>query len=536
MESSRGQEISILNWKWGYVIVLCKFMTNMAVGITKAFGVLLPVMVERFNRNYATVGFICSLPGTIMLFSGPFVSLVLQRVDHRIVAMLGGVISGTFLVSCGFISNITGLGFTLALTGIGRCCAFLPIALLMNQYFKENFVLMNTIASYGSTVGVMFLPVIAERSLEAYGYSGVFMILGAIMFHKVAGGAAIRKPIFSVNDNTTRQSGSEQDPSEVIRHEPSEDDDEEDGIEGGDQMTKLKDELRDDTDQGPALAESRFHTKENLENTETLNAAIVINDTKRYEEDKGILIDDDNEEHVSLLNSACDHPGEVGDLPDASRSGQDDSEKYNLCSSFISRCKLFMTKEALFLMCLPATYLRAYSFEAWVLYLVPHAEQIGITPSRAVFLSSIGGIGGIIGRTIAVILLVKKVHMFKIYIIVGCIASLSFFFDFVGESFIIRSVWAFLQGLCFFVLDTADATFLKLTLVDESNFSFGLGLVMLIHGSGNISAGLLTGALFDVIQSYTIVFMMIGIPVLFFTINVVVISVLLNRRVKSKHV
>eukprot|EP00057_Strongylocentrotus_purpuratus_P017955 XP_011672429.1 PREDICTED: uncharacterized protein LOC105442213 isoform X2 [Strongylocentrotus purpuratus] len=538
MESSRGQEISILNWKWGYVIVLCKFMTEMAIGITKAFGVLLPVMVERFNRNYATVGFICSLPGTIMLFSGPFVSLVLQRVDHRIVAMLGGVISGVCLVACGFISKITGLGFMLALTGIGRCCVYLPISLLMNQYFKENFVLMDTVASYGLIAGIMFLPVITERALEAYGYSGAFMILGAIMFHKVAGGAAIRKPVFIVKDNTTEQSGSDQDPLEVIRFEPSDDDGEVDGIVGGDQMTTLKDESINDMVQGQALAESRFHSKENLENTETLNAAIVINDIIRYEEDEGILNDDDNrEEHVTLLNSACDRPGKVDDLPNASRSGQNDhSEKYNFCSSFISRCKLFITKEALFLMCLPATFFRAYSFEAWVLYLVPHAEQLGITPSRAVFLSSIGGISGIIGRTITVILLIKKVHMFKIYITVGFITSLSFFLDFVGESFMIRSVWAFLQGLCFFVLDTVDATFLKLTLVDESNFSFGLGLVMLINGSGNISAGLLTGALFDVIQSYTIVFMMTGIPVLIFTINIVVISVLLNRRVKSKHV
>ena len=286
---------------------------------------------------------------------------------------------------------------------------------------------MNTIASYGSTVGVMFLPVIAERSLEAYGYSGVFMILGAIMFHKVAGAAAIRKPIFSVKDNTTGQSGSEQDPSEVIRYDPSEDDDEEDGIEGGDQITTLNDESRNDTDQGQALAESRFPTKENLENTEKLNDAIVINDIKRFEEGEEGLNDDDNcEEHVSLLSSACDNPGEVGDLPNASRSGQNDSEKYNFCSSFISRCKLFMTKEALFLLCLPATYFRAYTFEAWVLYLVPHAEQLGITPSRAVFLSSIGGIGGIIGRTIAVILLVKKVHMFKIYIMLVLLPACHF--------------------------------------------------------------------------------------------------------------
>eukprot|EP00057_Strongylocentrotus_purpuratus_P011136 XP_011665610.1 PREDICTED: monocarboxylate transporter 7-like [Strongylocentrotus purpuratus] len=225
MESSRGQDISVLNWKWGYVIILCKFVTNMGFGIIKAFGVLLPLMVERFNTNYATLGFLCTLPGSIMLFSGPFVSLVLQRVDHRLVAMSGGVISVVCLVSCGFISNITGLGITMALSGIGRCCVYLPISLLINQYFKENFVLMNTIGSYGSIIGVVFLPVITERSLEAYGYCGVFMILGAIMFHNVAGAAAIRKPVFSVKDSITEQSGSDQDPSE--------DDDEENDIRGG---------------------------------------------------------------------------------------------------------------------------------------------------------------------------------------------------------------------------------------------------------------------------------------------------------------
>eukprot|EP00057_Strongylocentrotus_purpuratus_P011137 XP_011665611.1 PREDICTED: monocarboxylate transporter 7-like [Strongylocentrotus purpuratus] len=286
MESSGGQEISILNWKWGYVIILCNFVTNMGFGIIKAFGVLLPVMVERFNINYATLGFICSLPGSILLFSGPFVSLVLQRVDHRIVAMLGGVISGVCLVSCGFISNITGLGIILALTGIGRCCVYLPVSLLMNQYFKENYVLMSTIASYGTTAGVMFLPVITERSLEAYGYSGVFMILGAIMFHEVAGAAAIRKPICSVKDNITGQSGSDQDPSEVIHHELLEDEGEVDG----------------------------FHTKEDSEKTKTQNTAIEINDITGYEKDEGILDDKDNfEEHVPFLKSACDHPGALLD-------------------------------------------------------------------------------------------------------------------------------------------------------------------------------------------------------------------------------
>ena len=59
-----------VNWWWGYVILLCKFMLMfLDAGIAKSFGVLIPEMVVRLNSNYATVGFISSLPNTLTYFA-----------------------------------------------------------------------------------------------------------------------------------------------------------------------------------------------------------------------------------------------------------------------------------------------------------------------------------------------------------------------------------------------------------------------------------------------------------------------------------
>ena len=49
--------------------------------------------------------------------TGPVVSLILLRVNHRLVAMTGGVMSGVSLIASAFITNTAVLGVCLALTG-----------------------------------------------------------------------------------------------------------------------------------------------------------------------------------------------------------------------------------------------------------------------------------------------------------------------------------------------------------------------------------------------------------------------------------
>ncbi|XP_041484540.1 uncharacterized protein LOC121431107 isoform X2 [Lytechinus variegatus] len=543
MDHSQSTDVPISNWKWGYAILLSKFVINIWAGIPKSFGVLLPEMVDRFSANYATLGFICSLPGTITLFSGPFASLVLKLVDQRVAAMSGAVIIGVCLISCGFTYNITAFGILLGLTGV-RSFVYLPITLRLNQYFKENFVLINTVASFGVTTGIMFLPIITERSLEAYGYHGAFLILGGIMLHMVAAAAAIRKPMYKTTGHITKQAACDRDTSEIDCHELCDAKKCSLNIEGSKQAqgTTKCGANRDTTE---VVAEVSWHHAGNTCSTakhfKDLNNE---NGVKRCQDDEGIAHDDDinrnEQENIPLVDNGsypdhADMPNKKLDTLTSTDANQDhdDGSQNAFCSLLISRCKLFVTNEMLFLMCIPSIFFYVYGFDAWVLFLVPHAEDLGISSSKAVFLSSVGGVGGLIGRLIAIFLLFKKIDMIKIYIIVGFINSLTFFLDFIGESFLVRSVWAFIQAVCFFIQDTSGATYLKFVLRDESNFSFGLGLIMLVQGCGSISSGVFTGTLLDVTQSYTKVFMITGISSACCTVNVIVIFILLKGRLGS---
>ncbi|XP_030849700.1 monocarboxylate transporter 12-B-like [Strongylocentrotus purpuratus] len=150
-------------------------------------------MVERLESDYATVGFICSLPATFMCLGCPFVTLVLPKINHRFVAMLGGGLCGLCIIASAFFKNSVAVGIFLASSGVGLSMTFMPTVIALNDFFREKFVLVNTITLYGYTAGSMLLPIVMERSFEAYGYVGAFIILGGITFNLVACGATIRK-------------------------------------------------------------------------------------------------------------------------------------------------------------------------------------------------------------------------------------------------------------------------------------------------------------------------------------------------------
>ena len=132
------------------------------------------------------------------------------------------------------LSSFTNLFFLLFL-GFGLGLAYMPVVLLINDYFPDKFVILNTFTLFGYTAGAMVVPVIIERSFEAYGYEGAFVILGGIVLNVVVCGAVVRKPETAVRPETKKggsdvdgeNRGSYVDPShykteEVVRDEAEE--------------------------------------------------------------------------------------------------------------------------------------------------------------------------------------------------------------------------------------------------------------------------------------------------------------------------
>lgn len=576
---------------WRYVILFCKFSVGfLDSGLAKSFGVLIPRMVARLKVNYTTVGLLCSLPGTLQYLACLIMPMILEVVSLRLVAMAGGLVSGVCLMLCAFTSNIGLLGLFLALTGVGFASVFMTTFILLNEYFQDKLVMANTISLYGYTAGTMILPFIAERSLEAYGYSGAFIILGGLMLNNVAIGAAVRPLkakkrrqqshnksdcnlehrrtideargsrgeddlLFNRIEHDKEQSRSrvkegkgsnahEQIVALVEQHQGN------GAISSDVKHGPITDETKDDTHERiPFLNELRQGKGEPLDQVKDRQGndmpgekLVTLSTEHQGDEDIGSVInghetrigeDDEIVARRSLLDiddeQNSDRKPSIEDINRSYKEGSVPSTSRNR-SSF----KAMLREEYLFFISLPALVLNGYIVYSWFLFLVPHAVQLGFLESQAVFLSSIGGIGGVMGRTLFIILLAKDVDLFTLYIVIGFVGSLSFILDFVGTAYAFRAGLAFIQGICIFIEDTLPSTFSKMLVMNDDNFNIALALIMFCVGIGATAAGVLSGFLIDITQSSTKLFIINGGIHLIMVIYLIVIKVLLMKKTRIK--
>ena len=349
--------------------------------------------------------------------------------------------------------------------------AYMPVVLLLNDYFPDKFIMLNTIALFGSTAGAMVLPVITERAFEAYGYEGAFVILGGIVLNVVVCGAAVRKPQIS----------------------------------GCRQATKGCDDAAEDNQMSVDCEVGRCDSDDRTAHESTQGIAYkveedVCNDAEDETGNEQAFVTLERQNRIANVQNECspliqDHPESDDNCGAPGSSSSESSQEETRHTSSIVRAfrKTFPFQEPIFSFTLPINFFFFYVLYAWMLFLVPNAEQRGIGRSEAVLLSTIAGVGGVAGRLIFIVLLAFKFNTFIIYIVAGVVCSATFFLDFAGSGYAIRAVLALLQGVCFFIEDTCSLVFAKELVKNEANFSFAISLTTFLGGVGAIAAGLLTG-------------------------------------------
>ncbi|XP_072177308.1 monocarboxylate transporter 12-B-like [Diadema setosum] len=430
--TSRGTTVKPQDSKdsWRYVIVLSKFtIMFLDAGLAKSFGVLLPVMITRYNTDYKTMGMICSMPATLTYFAAPLVHLLTRVVNVRALTVLGGFLYAVPVLCVPFVDSTILLGILTSTTGFGMAMLHFPHYMALNDYFPVSFVFYNTMTLFGVTLGAFCLPVIVEKLLEAYGESGTFLILGGICLNTVACGAVVRPP--------TDISGLKQKEEEMKR--------------------------------------------------------------------EGHLIEDST---TSSLKT----------------NSVQNMEKSSGCArSFVNKLtSLIFVSEPEFTLVTPAIFLSSYVLYAWMLFLVPQAEWLGIEPSRAVFLSSIAGISGIFGRILFLVLVHLDLNPNLIFAHCCVICSVSFFVFTLKATYVYQAVNAAIQGFVMFILDSLPHTITKKTVRRQEHLSIALTAQLLIFGSGALFGDLLSGFIFDVTRSYTVVFAAFGSIQIVVLVNVLV--------------
>ncbi|XP_003726230.3 monocarboxylate transporter 12 [Strongylocentrotus purpuratus] len=151
-------------------------------------------MMYVFSTNASSLGLVCSMPTSMMSLSSLPMAYILKsgHISPRVMAVIGAIISSLGIIIAGHLTSVIALGFCLTITGIGLSMGYLPSKVLLNDYFMDDFILMNSIGNLGSTVGALVVPVIIERSLQAYGFSGAMLILGGISLHAIVGSVTLR--------------------------------------------------------------------------------------------------------------------------------------------------------------------------------------------------------------------------------------------------------------------------------------------------------------------------------------------------------
>ncbi|XP_041465034.1 monocarboxylate transporter 12-like [Lytechinus variegatus] len=463
---------------WKYFILMSKsLLLFIDGGITKSFGVLIPDVVVRYDSDYKTAAFVLSLPSTIMYFAVPITMLLVKLTTPRTMGMVGGLLCALPIICAPWAPSIHILGIMLSVTGFGMALTLYPLLLYLNVYFSKSFIFSNALTFFGWTCGAFLIPIIVERSLEAYGYTGSFLILGGIASHSMVCGAVVRPP------------------RDRRRHdcEKSTDDGEKDPLLLDTPTSEPVDKHGDQHHHQPGNVES--------ETSKVLSAQLSGQNSQSYNEMKS----------------------------------SDGKSSWCSCASFTNKLKsVVFLQEPLYTLVAPATILQYFAMAGWMLFLVPHAVGAGIDRSNAVFLSTIAGISGIFGRILYLVLLHFDYDNTVIFCIACMISACTFFIDFVSSSYIFLAAMAGVQGVTLFILDSLPHAMMKLSIRNEENFPGALAATPFLGGAGIATGDYVSGYIYDVTSSFTTLFTLYGMLHVIITINLVIFKLISQQRRTSE--
>ncbi|XP_071487381.1 monocarboxylate transporter 7-like [Diadema antillarum] len=436
---------------WKYVVLLSKFcILFFDAGLAKSFGVLIENMVSRFDSDYKTIAFICSMPSALLTILCPFVYSLMKVVQPRLLVISGSFLCAVPLMCVPLVRTLPLLGFLFALTGFGMSIVFLSIFITLNEYFLKSFIFFNTLSTLGVTIGAFCLPVIVEWSLTAYGYNGAFLILGGMCLHTVPCSLTIRPP----RDGKTLQVH-------------------------------------------PTATKENNNVLKSVDNQSTTPSA--------SEKDfKKISVD--------------------------SKSGDMESSRVSSLRIRLKSCVYFA--EPLFALITPCFVFCYFFMYAWVLFLIPAAESLGIERSRAVYLASIAGFGGVVGKFGMLLTIYAKFDLILVYIICCSVCNVTIFISSVNDTYLYQALMAFTQGLTVFAFDSIGGVMTKLTVENEENVPIAFSFMAFACGIGILIGDALSGHIYDVTQSYRAVFNTLGLALLSVIVILVAVFIILRRRAK----
>lgn len=202
---------------WGWVVVASSFFVIFILdGVFFTFGSIFHDMADDIGEDESLVALINSIAVALYFLGGPLVSALINRFGFRACTMSGSIICAlAFLCSYFARSYAALIVFYGVFGGLGSCLASMSSGLVVGFYFERLRALAMSIASIGSSVGIMIMFTVNTylvklagwriTTLFHSGYFGIIYFLGMTF-----------RPLLSLTVTTTTD-----DPTRTVTYLPS---------------------------------------------------------------------------------------------------------------------------------------------------------------------------------------------------------------------------------------------------------------------------------------------------------------------------
>lgn len=428
----------------------------------------------------------------------------------------------------------------------------LPTIMALNKHFVDRFALAYGVAQTGPAVGMIVLPVITENLAHGFGWKGALFLLGAINFHMMITAVVTREPehvyghwrrkktsdpddmeskrarfekdacnlkeVKSLGASVLLNGGAEEIPyqqrngakygscmnlssdvskaarrNSFLMRKFKSCDEEDIAIMSDDEFSTPKQSLRDKSEK-----RKPYHKYGN----DTVNC----NDKQPlFSESRGKYY---GKEHWAYEIRKLSYVSEEHESVDSRERLSKGTTVRSSCSSCLSSCKsgamsvvrfldLELMRDAPALIVLQLSFILLTSVHVgWMIFLVPHAIAKGIPLESAVFLSSVGGVGNLIGRIVQGPIVDRRLLTgVQLSILLSIVNAITFAIDPLLQTLPVLCADAFFSGLCSGALIPLVAICVK-EVVPRDRFANAVGLVSLSYGIGEPLGGYLAGKLY----------------------------------------
>ncbi|XP_001370489.4 monocarboxylate transporter 11 [Monodelphis domestica] len=193
---------------WGWVVAGSAFVVNgLSYGLLRSLGLALPAFEEYFDRSTQDTSWVSAIALAVQQAASPVGSALSTRWGARPVVMVGGTITSLGFILSAFASSLLHLYLGLGLlAGSGWALVFAPALGTVSRYFSRRRVLAVGLALTGNGVASLLLAPVLQLLLDAFGWRGALLLLGATTLHLIPCGALLRPLSLSGDPNTPPQS------------------------------------------------------------------------------------------------------------------------------------------------------------------------------------------------------------------------------------------------------------------------------------------------------------------------------------------